>query len=81
MTKESSIETYSFEQALTELEGIVRDLEQSQGDLEQSIGQYERGTELKNHCMKKLADARLKVEKIMKQQGEVVTEPFEENNS
>ena len=72
------IDNLTFEQALAELESIVRDLENGQGDLEHSIGDYERGTRLKEHCMKKLASARLKVEKILQnQQGEVKTEPFD----
>ena len=42
----------SFEQALADLEGIVRELESGQGDLEKSITDYERGMKLKEHCMK-----------------------------
>jgi len=55
----------SFEQALGELESIVRRLEAGQGELEGAIADYERGTALKNHCHQKLSDARMKVEKIM----------------
>jgi len=68
----------SFEAALSELEAIVRELEAGQGDLEKAISDYERGTKLKEHCLKKLADARLKVEKIIQnQQGEVTVAPFD----
>lgn len=77
-TTSQDLEKLSFEQALGELESIVRELEDGQGDLEKAIGDYERGTKLKDHCMKKLADARLKVEKIIQnQQGEASTEPFD----
>jgi exodeoxyribonuclease VII small subunit len=55
----------SFEQALAELETIVRALESGQSPLEQSIAQYERGAALKAHCEAKLAAARLRVEKIV----------------
>lgn len=55
----------SFEQALAELEAIVRKLEAGQGELESAIADYERGTLLQGHCQKKLADAKMKVEKIM----------------
>lgn len=75
MTKQQnpSVESLSFEQALAELEAIVRELENGQGDLDGAISQYERGTILKNHCMKKLEAARMRVEKIMQnQQGEAV---------
>lgn len=68
----------TFEQALAELEAIVRQLEGGQADLESAIGDYERGTRLKEHCLKKLASARLKVEKILQnQQGEVKAVPFD----
>lgn len=61
----SDIAAMSFEQALKELEVIVRKLEGGQGELESAIADYERGTALREHCQKKLADAKMKVEKIM----------------
>ena len=57
-----------FEQALKELEAIVRKLESGAGDLEGSITEYVRGTELKEFCLDKLKTARLKVESILKTQ-------------
>lgn len=60
-----NITTLSFEQALKELEAIVRKLEGGQGELESAIADYERGTALQQHCQKRLADAKMKVEKIM----------------
>ena len=54
----------TFEQALTELEGIVQDLERGQLDLDAAITAYERGTQLKVHCEGKLREAQLRVEKI-----------------
>lgn len=66
----------SFEQALAELEGIVRDLEQGEIDLDQSIAAYERGARLRAHCEQKLRDAQLKVDKITQDAGGAVgTEP------
>ena len=61
---EKPIESMSFEDALTELESIVRNLETGQTKLDDSIAQYERGVALKKHCEKRLNDARLKIEKI-----------------
>ena len=63
-----ALENVSFEQALKELEAIVRKLENGSGDLESSINDYVKGTQLKEFCQKKLADARLKVESILKTQ-------------
>jgi exodeoxyribonuclease VII small subunit len=81
-TKKSSdnadVVTLSFEQALSELEAIVRKLESGQGDLESSIHDYTRGSALKAHCEKKLADARLRVDKIIKNAaGNLALEPLD----
>lgn len=54
----------SFEQALAELEQIVQQLERGQLDLEAAISAYARGTELRQHCERKLKDAELKVQTI-----------------
>ena len=58
------IASKNFEEALEELEAIVRDLEGGQVKLEEAVKYYERGAHLKRHCEAKLADARMKVEKI-----------------
>jgi exodeoxyribonuclease VII small subunit len=55
----------SFEDALKELEGIVQQLERGQVKLDEAITAYERGAQLKRHCEQKLADAKMKVEKIV----------------
>jgi exodeoxyribonuclease VII small subunit len=54
----------SFENALSELDSLVRSLESGQASLEDSIKAYERGMILKNLCEKRLKDAKLRVEKI-----------------
>lgn len=55
----------SFEDALKELEEIVRSLEAGQGQLAEAIGAYERGTALRRHCEARLAEAEAKVEAIV----------------
>ena len=66
----------SFEDALAELERIVRDLEAGQGKLDDAIRSYERGALLKAHCEAKLRDAEAKVERIAKAaDGNLVAEP------
>ena len=72
----SDIDGMSFEDALEELEEIVRTLEGGKGKLEDSITAYERGAKLKAHCEKKLKEAQAKVEKIaLDADGEAVTGP------
>lgn len=54
----------SFEQAMSELEDVVKKLEGSQVALDDSIAMYERGALLKKHCEEKLREAEEKVAKI-----------------
>ncbi len=60
----ADIAAMSFEDALAELEAIVRGLEEGKGNLEDAIGAYERGAALKRHCERKLNEAKAKVDKI-----------------
>ncbi len=72
------IQAMSFEQAMQELEQIVRRLETGDAPLEESLNDYSRGTALRTHCQKTLQDAKLNVEKIVRQEsGSVTTEPFD----
>lgn len=60
----AAIAKLSFEEALIELEKIVRNLEEGKTKLDESVAAYERGAALKRHCEAKLREARLTVEKI-----------------
>lgn len=55
----------SFEDALAELEQIVRRLEGGQVKLDEAILSYERGAQLKQHCERKLNEAQQRVERIV----------------
>jgi exodeoxyribonuclease VII small subunit len=55
----------SFEDALSELEQIVRRLESGSGKLDEAIAAYERGALLKRHCEAKLREAQARVDKIV----------------
>jgi exodeoxyribonuclease VII small subunit len=68
MGKDASAEDIaqlSFENALAELEAIVRRLEEGAGKLDEAISAYERGAELKRHCEKKLKEAEMRVERVV----------------
>tara|TARA_B100001778_G_C18154195_1_gene435143 strand:+ start:118 stop:354 length:237 start_codon:yes stop_codon:yes gene_type:complete len=54
----------SFEQALNELEDLVNSLERGDVSLEEAIKAFERGSDLKDQCEKRLKEAKMKVEKI-----------------
>lgn len=65
MTDNKAIQALSFEDALRELETIVRKLEGGSATLDESIADYERGTALRKHCEKKLNEAQSKIEKVL----------------
>ncbi|MDX1923598.1 MAG: exodeoxyribonuclease VII small subunit [Alphaproteobacteria bacterium] len=58
------ISELSFEDAMLELEKIVRNLEDGKTKLDESVAAYERGAALRRHCENKLKEAQLTVEKI-----------------
>jgi exodeoxyribonuclease VII small subunit len=61
----ADIAALSFEDALKELEGIVEGLERGQIKLDDAIAKYTRGTQLREHCEKKLAEAKARIESIV----------------
>jgi exodeoxyribonuclease VII small subunit len=70
------IAAMSFEDALAELEQIVRKLEGGQVKLDEAIGCYERGAQLKRHCERKLNEAQQRVDRIViGPDGAVTAEP------
>ncbi|MEO5335593.1 MAG: exodeoxyribonuclease VII small subunit [Magnetospirillum sp. WYHS-4] len=72
------ISRLSFEEALAELEAIVRRLEGGAEGLEEAIAAAERGAQLKRHCEAKLKEARMRVERIvLGPGGEPGTEPMD----
>jgi exodeoxyribonuclease VII small subunit len=61
----NDISQMCFEDALTELESIVRRLEEGAGKLEEAIVAYERGIALQRHCDAKLQEAQSRVDRIV----------------
>ncbi len=77
-SKTTPIDKLSFEDALAELEKIVRNLEDGKTRLDDAVAAYERGAALKRHCEGKLREAQLKVEKIsIKADGSVSLEAMQ----
>src|SRR5260370_7112889 len=59
------IAAMTFEDALAELEQIVRRLEGGQVKLDEAIMSYERGAQLKRHCERKLNEAQQRGDRIV----------------
>ncbi len=64
MTDTTDIANLPFEDAMRQLEEIVRKLESGALTLEDSIAAYERGEALKGRCDQLLAAAEARLEKI-----------------
>ena len=69
----ADIVAMSFEEALAELEQIVRRLEGGQVKLDEAILSYERGALLKRHCERKLNEAQQRVDRIVIGADSVIT--------
>jgi exodeoxyribonuclease VII small subunit len=65
----------TFEQALEELDALVRKMESGELSLDDSIAAYRRGAELARHCQGKLAVAEQEIRKL---DGEMLT-PLDPN--
>jgi exodeoxyribonuclease VII small subunit len=73
----AEIAAMSFEDALAELEQIVRRLEAGQVKLDDAILCYERGAQLKRHCEQKLNEAQARVDRIVVgRDGTIGAEPM-----
>ena len=76
---DTPISEMTFEQAMSELERIVTELERGDVPLEDSISLYQKGAELKKRCETKLKEAEQKVAAItLDEDGSVTgTKPLE----
>ncbi|MFY7835849.1 MAG: exodeoxyribonuclease VII small subunit [Novosphingobium sp.] len=59
------IASLSFEEALKELENVVRRLESGDAPLDESIDLYARGDALRAHCQARLDAAQARIEAIV----------------
>jgi exodeoxyribonuclease VII small subunit len=76
--KRKEISTMSFEEALAELQALVKELEKGEGKLDEAVETYKRGIALKEHCERKLREAQEKIAKIVVgPDGAVRAEPAE----
>jgi exodeoxyribonuclease VII small subunit len=66
-----------FEECLERLEKIVKELEKGEVPLEKSLTLFEEGMQLSATCRKQLEEAEGKVEILLRQNGNLQTEPFE----
>ena len=60
----NDLEKLTFEEAIKELERLEDSLDKGDVSLDEAIAAYDRGSQLKDYCQKKLNDAKMKVETI-----------------
>jgi exodeoxyribonuclease VII small subunit len=73
-------ENKSFEQSLERLEKIVDEMERGNLPLDDMIARFEEGQGLLKVCRKKLNEVQKKVEVLVKKEGSVVLEDFDEED-
>ena len=60
----NDLEKLTFEKAMKELEELVDNLDKGDISLDEAIAAYDRGSQLKDYCEKKLQEAKMKVDTI-----------------
>ena len=65
-----------FEQQLTNLESLVTSLEGGDLTLEESLNSFEEGVKIARECQRALKSAEQRVELLMKEGDEIVSQPF-----
>jgi len=75
---EPTSDNLTFEQALGELEKIVRELEDGKTGLEESLARYEKGVGLLRRCYGQLRQVEQRIVELMGQDadGQPLTRPF-----
>jgi exodeoxyribonuclease VII small subunit len=72
-----SADAQPFEQSLSELEAVVRQLESAELPLEQALELFEKGMLLSDSCRKQLTAAETRVEILMKKGEDFEAVPFD----
>lgn len=72
------VKEQTFADAMTELEEVVRKLEQGDVPLEEAIDLYKKGMELSHFCHEKLQNAEQQLISIVNENGE--KQPFDPTN-
>ena len=68
-------EELSFEAALQQLEGIVSRLDGGDLPLEEALALFQQGSQLREYCARKLAEAEAQVEALLQDTPEATEAP------
>ena len=82
MDNDNILKKMTFEDAMNELENLVNALDKGDISLDKAISAYDRGSKLKDHCEKKLNEAKMKVETIqLSENKEIIPDKLTSFNS
>ncbi len=70
----------TFESALTRLEQITAELEDGELGLEKSLKKFDEGIQLVDFCGKKLEEAKIQVDILLKKNDKLTAVPFAQEN-
>ncbi len=76
-TKPTNKSHASFETSLNTLEQLIQKMESGNLSLEESLKSFEEGVKLTKICQQALSKAEQKVQLLLEQNGELVSQPFE----
>lgn len=68
-----------FENSLQQLEVLVTTMEKGELSLEQSLKAFEEGIKLTRECQTRLSEAEQKVQLLLEQQGQLSSQPFDDD--
>lgn len=71
--------TVNFENAVAELEQLVKGMESGELSLEASLQAFEKGMQLSRDCQQALADAEQKVKILTEKNGELLSQDLDDN--
>ncbi|GAB3113547.1 exodeoxyribonuclease VII small subunit [Aestuariicella hydrocarbonica] len=69
-----------FEHSLQQLEALVTDMEKGELSLEESLKAFETGIKLTRECQTRLSDAEQKVQLLLEEQGQLIAQPFHDDD-
>jgi exodeoxyribonuclease VII small subunit len=70
-----------FEEALAQLESVVRELESGEIALEEALARFEDGVRLSRHCLGVLDSAQGRIERLVRElNGDPILEPWKEES-
>ena len=80
-TKEPAEDELGFEEAMKRLENLVESMESGSAPLAELVDRYEEGAKLLKDCRKRLELAELKIKEVREKDGQMVTEPIEQDTN